>query len=138
MIQGKSTCLSWSSEWVCSNLIALIFGMCLSCRFEENLCLATTKDDSVWSAFVYWCAQSLIYAEENDIAQWDSNQMPLVQIFGPQLQRMFRDTVHVVGNYGEIYNRHLSNILVRSGRNRLNKMEDKGPRRYLPPLHPPS
>lgn len=105
--------------------------------FEHNLCLATKEEHPIWSAYVYWSAQSLIYAEEKRITQRNSSQMPLVRLFGPGLQRMFRDAVLAVGNYGEVYERHLSGILPRSGRNRLNQDEDNGPRQYLPPFSPP-
>ena len=104
-------------------------------RFDENLCLATRKTDPQWSDFVFWAAQSLIYAEEHDIGQRLSSQMPLVEIFGPRVTRMFRDSVHAVGSYGEVYEQNLKDVLPRNGRNRLNKWDGQGraPMRYLPP-----
>ena len=100
---------------------------------DENLCLATLQIDPQWSSYVYWTAQSLVYAEEHGITQRQSNEMPLVQSFGPSFERMFRDAVLAVGNYGEVYERHLAGILPRGGRNTLNILEEQGPLRYLPP-----
>ena len=104
-------------------------------RYDENLCLATRQDDPQWSNFVYWTAQSIVYAEEKGIFQWLSSQMPLVHFFGEGLKRMFRDAVHAVGNYGEVYERNLASIIPRAGRNRLNvwEFQGRGPLRYLPP-----
>jgi hypothetical protein len=82
---------------------------------------------------VYWAAQAVVYAEENNIAMETSNEMPLVYSFGPDLQRMFRDVVHCVGNYGALYHMHMSAILPRGGRNMLNIWEEDGPLRYIPP-----
>lgn len=103
--------------------------------FDENLCTATRQTDPQWSSFVYWTTQSLVYAEEHSIAQRVSSQMPLVNAFGPELKKMFRDAVHASGNYAELYDRHLERILPRNGRNRLHKwdMQGKAPLRYIPP-----
>ena len=107
-------------------------------RFDENLCLATRQDDPQWSAFVYWASQSIIYAEEHGIVQRTSSQMPLIYFYGVGFRRMFRDAIAIVGNYDEVYQRHLARILPRGGRNRLNIQEEygKGPMRYLPPGFP--
>ena len=103
-------------------------------RFEENMCLATRNEDKQWSSYVYWVAQALVYAEERGIDQRSSNEMPLVKLFGFERQRAFRDAIHAVGNYEEVYSRHLQSILPRGGRNRLNlKEEGRAPLRYLPP-----
>ena len=99
--------------------------------FDENLCLATRQDDPEWSAFVFWAAQAVVYAEENNILMESSNEMPLVDVFGPDFQRMFRDVVNCVGNYDELYQRHISAILPRGGRNML--AVGDGPLRYIPP-----
>ena len=99
------------------------------------MCLATPQTDPQWSAFVFWIAQSLIYAEEQGIDQWYSNDMPLVFSFGTGLQRMFRDAVFAVGNYADLYNRHLSKILPCGGRNTLtiDDRQSGGPLHYIPP-----
>lgn len=103
-------------------------------RFDENLCMATVQRDSQWSSFVYWTAQSLVYAEEHGIEQTNSFELPVIYCFGPQLVRMFRDISHALGNYAEVYERHLAGILPRSGRNRLNLLEDQiSPLSYIPP-----
>jgi hypothetical protein len=107
----------------------------LALRFpDENLCLATRQDDPQWSSFVYWTAQSIVYAEEHGVVQSASSQLPLIGVFGLTLQRMFRDAVHSIGNYNEVYQRNLAGMLPRAGRNMLNLLaQGKGPLRYLPP-----
>lgn len=97
-------------------------------RFDENLCLATRQDDPQWSTFVYWASQSIIYAEEQGIEQRTSSQMPLIYFYGVGFRRMFRDAIAMVGNYNEVYQRHLNRILPRGGRNRLN-IQVEHPRR---------
>ena len=103
--------------------------------FDENLCLATRQDDPQWSSFVSWTAQSLIYAEEQGISQSIASELPLVYSFGLDLSSMFVHAVDAVGNYDEVYDRHLSEILPRGGRNELNLRNNngKGALRYLPP-----
>lgn len=103
-------------------------------RFDENLCMATVQRDSLWSSFVYWAAQSLVYAEEHGIEQTNSFELPVIYCFGPELVRMFRDISHALGNYAQVYERHVAGILPRSGRNRLNLLEDQiSPLSYVPP-----
>jgi len=76
-----------------------------------------------------------VYAEENEITQRLSSKMPLVNIFGANFTRMFRDSVHAVGSYGEIYERNLeaTGILPRGGRNAIATVEDAGALHYVPP-----
>ena len=79
-------------------------------------------------------AQSLVYAEERDIQQAQSFEMPLLHAFGPDYVRIFRDTIHYAGNYGELYERQVASMLPRGGRNRLNLKEEMiSPLRYIPP-----
>lgn len=91
--------------------------------------MATRQDDHQWSSFVYWLVSATFHAEENGIDQGSSNEMPVTNLFGPNLSRMFRDAILAVGNYGEIYNRTLEAIVPRSGRNLLN-VNPVGPQFY--------
>ena len=96
--------------------------------------MATSQDDPQWASFVYWTAQSVVYAEENDIQQHQSYEMPLVHAFGASYVRIFRDAIHYEGNYGDMYASTVAPILPRQGRNRLNLKEDKiSPLGYIPP-----
>jgi ABC-type amino acid transport substrate-binding protein len=81
----------------------------------------TNEGDPIWSDFVYWIVMALVYAEENVIRQETSSEMPVVNLFGERLKQMFRDAVHAVGSYGEMYNRTLAPIIPRSGGNMLNE-----------------
>ena len=67
--------------------------------------LVTKEDDAQWTDLVYWVIMATFYAEENGITHDLSNEMPLVGLFGSELERIHRDTIFAVGNYGEIYER---------------------------------
>jgi len=95
--------------------------------------LVTKEDDTQWTNFVNWVVMATIYAEENNIVQTTSNEMPLVSLFGPELDRMMRDTILAVGNYGEMYQRVLGQNATRVGRNMLN-VSPYGPQMYPLPL----
>jgi len=87
----------------------------------DSLSLVTRNDDPQWSAFVNWIVVSTFYAEEKGINQSTANNMPMVNLFGEQFARMFRDTITFIGNYQEIYTRNLEKYIPRAGRNLLNK-----------------
>jgi hypothetical protein len=72
----------------------------------------------------------VVYAEKHGITQIDSNQMPIVTLYGEGLQRMFRDAIYAVGNYGDLYDRNVAPLLPRGGRNQLEK---DIPTYYYPP-----
>ena len=99
---------------------------------ESNLCLATLQDDADWSTFVFWIMTATIFAEERGVNRTTSNSMPIIDVFGEELQRMARDAILEVGNYGEIYARNLESIIPRSGRNLLN-VNGQGPQHYPMP-----
>ena len=99
----------------------------------EALALATREDDHQWSAFVYWIVSATFYAEEKGFTQVTPNEMPLVNLFGPDHSRMFRDSLLAVGNYGEIYARSVQSSVPRNGRNLLNNVNPPGPQFYVPP-----
>lgn len=100
---------------------------------EENLCVAVKEGDHLWSSFVYWISAGIIYAEENNITQGSSNNMPDVFLFGTDFTYMFQDVILAVGNYGEIFERNLEAYIPRSSRNLLNG--NAGPQLYpLPGL----
>jgi len=86
----------------------------------KALSLATLKADTQWSDFVYWITMAPIYAEENGITQETSDDMPLVNLFGTDLERILRHAIHAVGNYDEMYRRVLGQNSTRAGLNTLN------------------
>ena len=92
----------------------------------ENLCMATMQDDKDWGSFVYFIVAATMYAERQNVNATAFNQMPLVDLYGPGLKRMFRDAIFQTGNYGEIYSRNLE--IPRSGRNLLDSTN--GPQFY--------
>lgn len=97
---------------------------------KDAFALMTRDGDSQWSDFVFWVVMAIVYAEENDISQASSLQMPVVTLFGDSLKQMLRDCAVAVGSYSDLYNRTLEPIIPRSGANLLNK------NLYGPQLYP--
>ena len=90
-----------------------------STAFNAHL-LATKDDDDQWSDLLHWIIMASFFAEENNIVHKTSNEMPLVNLFGPNLERVLRDFVLAVGNYGEMHRRVFGQNVSRVGRNLLN------------------
>lgn len=59
--------------------------------------------------------------------------MPLVSLFGADLERVLRDTILAVGNYDEMYRRVFGQNASRVGRNMLNA-SPFGPEHYPLPF----
>ena len=97
---------------------------------DDNFALATRQDDKDWAAYVFWALGALIYAEEKNITALTPNEMPLVFVFGEDLSWMMKGAVLAVGNYGQIYSRHVEPFVPRGGRNQLNTMTHLGPQYY--------
>ena len=95
--------------------------------------MATRQEDHDWSSLVFWVVEATIHAEENDIKQNTSIQMPEVMLFGNDYNRLLRDVILTVGNYGEIYKRNVESHMPRSGRNTLNLPPFFGPQHYVAP-----
>ena len=103
------------------------------CCSLDNLCVATLDSDHEWASFVHWVVAATITAEERGITQENAKTMPIVELFGSDLQSMFQNVVSSIGNYGEIYARNLEQILPRSGPNRLNRNPQSLLSTYVPP-----
>jgi len=90
---------------------------------QEPVALVTRDDDHEWSAFCFWIVSAIVYAEDHGVTQDTSQQMPIVNLFGPSYLSMFRHAILAVGSYAEIYDRSASqNGLPRTGRNLLNRI----------------
>ena len=100
---------------------------------EENLCLATMEDDHDWATYVYWIVAATIYAEEHGYNQTTSGEMPEVFVYGSDFNRIFRDAIFAVGNYGDLYRRNVEEFIPRAGRNLLNGGKFPGPQHYPMP-----
>jgi hypothetical protein len=111
------------------------FSMSFLPQFETTMPEATKvtrQDDPQWSQLVYWINAGLVNAEERGITQRTAaDEMPLVEIFGPSLRNMFRQSVNAVGNYGEVYARHVQGEAPRGGPHELNDLS--GPQLYPSP-----
>ena len=96
----------------------------------EPLTPVTREDDPEWSDFVWWIVTSTFYAEEENITQSTGGTMPLLSLFGSSFVNAFRRAIEAVGNYGEIYERNMAQVLPRSGANLLNTAPN-GPQQYV-------
>ena len=103
---------------------------------RELLALATREedDDPQWIDFVRWIVFAIIYAEEEGITSTTATSMPIIELYGSLNKQAFRDLILAVGNYGDIYQRNLEDIIPRSGRNLLSNATTKTPQYFPFPL----
>jgi ABC-type amino acid transport substrate-binding protein len=89
---------------------------------KEPLALVTRDDDHQFSSFCNWIVQSLFSAEEvrNSGSATSLSDLPTPSVFGEQYEFMFQDAFAVVGDYDQIYKRHLERYVPRSAANRIN------------------
>jgi ABC-type amino acid transport substrate-binding protein len=90
---------------------------------KEPLALVTRQDDSTWSDFVNWIVIGLLSAEEQKITQDRASffvKNTTFTMFGEQFANMFPNAIAEVGNYGEIYQRYLEDIVPRKAVNTIN------------------
>mmetsp|Transcript_22340 Transcript_22340/g.36549 ORF Transcript_22340/g.36549 Transcript_22340/m.36549 type:complete len:92 (+) Transcript_22340:163-438(+) len=58
----------------------------------------------MFSSFVNAVVTATVYAVENGISrELNSNQMPLIKLFGGDLKWMLRDVIYHIGSYDDIY-----------------------------------
>eukprot|EP00542_Grammatophora_oceanica_P016893 CAMPEP_0194039956 /NCGR_PEP_ID=MMETSP0009_2-20130614/12023_1 /TAXON_ID=210454 /ORGANISM="Grammatophora oceanica, Strain CCMP 410" /LENGTH=263 /DNA_ID=CAMNT_0038682937 /DNA_START=57 /DNA_END=845 /DNA_ORIENTATION=- len=93
---------------------------------KEPLAIVARDDDPFFADFVNWVLLGLLTAEEMGITQRDADSFPKVTAFafGEDYHFMLSDAIRAVGNYGEMYARHLEDIIPRDGLNLLNSGAD--------------
>jgi len=104
---------------------------------NDEIALVTPESDPKWSDFVYWTVAATLYADEYQIKQAFYLDMPVVKVFGPYLEDMFRQTIQAVGNYREMYNRLIGDDVDQDARNEQNLNPYKG-QIYVPYYAPPN
>jgi general L-amino acid transport system substrate-binding protein len=92
---------------------------------KELISMVTRDDDPEWSDFVNWILQALMSAEELRIFSGSSNDVSPSELettlaFGKRFEFMFQDAFFVVGDYGQIYAKHLESLVPRSDANQIN------------------
>ena len=80
---------------------------------------------------LFWILTAMMHAEERSISSRTANQMlPPVSFLGTDFTNVLRNAVAAVGNYGDLYRRHLEDLHPRSAKeascNRLNELP-RGP-----------
>lgn len=93
---------------------------------KEPNAMATRDDDAQFSDFVNWVFLALVIAEEQGIRQATASSFGLTILFGQQFEEMFVNAIGSVGNYGELYERHLQAIVPRQGLNLINTDGNSG------------
>jgi hypothetical protein len=93
---------------------------------KEPLCIVTRSDDQQWSDFVNWVMTAMLAAEEVRISQRTASNLGRTNVFGEDFRDMFVNTISDVGNYGEVYQRHLEPILPRPIPDRINSGDTSG------------
>ena len=70
--------------------------------------MVTRSGDPEFSDLVNWVFQSLLYAEARNVTMETADTfIETGEVFGEQYTDMFRNALGAVGNYAEIYDRHL-------------------------------
>jgi hypothetical protein len=87
---------------------------------KEPLALVTRNDDPMFSDFVNYVLMALMAAEEQNYSQDTASSFVTSTIFGEEYKSMFQNAVREVGNYAEIYARHLEPIVPRRDVNKIN------------------
>ena len=72
--------------------------------------LATREDSPIFSSLVNCVVLATIYAKENDITKKRNKEMPLLSLFGNELQWMLRDSISYLGSYGQIHAKNFGSI----------------------------
>lgn len=90
---------------------------------KEPLCIVTRDDDQQWSDFVNWIMNALVAAEDVGVSQRTAITLGKTEYFGSDFENMFINAIKDVGNYGEVYRRHLEPILPRPVPDRINNGE---------------
>lgn len=87
----------------------------------EPLALMTRDGDPTWSDMVQWVLQALLSAEEQSILKVDAARFETNPDLGESFTLQFQNAIAAVGNYGEVYARHLERILPRGDVNKINE-----------------
>jgi len=91
---------------------------------RESGALVTNEDDPVFSKLVDLVVNAILYADEKNITQADSLEMPQINLFHPSVNdtNMLRNIIGAVGKYQEIWDRHFGILnIARDARNELNR-----------------
>jgi len=94
---------------------------------SDPIALVTREGDPGWSDFVNWVLVGLQRAEERNVGISNPAVFNFfTNIFGDAYRTMFIQAIAAVGNYGEIYERHLQDIVPRQPINQINAPGSSG------------
>ena len=88
---------------------------------KELISMVTRDGDARFSDFVNHILQSLFTAEERGLSRTIvASDIKTTDIFGDSYKTMFQDAFEVVGDYGQLYKKHLETLVPRSPANKIN------------------
>jgi len=88
---------------------------------KELISMVARDGDSKFSDFVNHILQSLMTAEEMGLSGTVvASDLKTTDIFGTRYETMFQDAFQVVGDYGQLYKKHLESLVPRSSANEIN------------------
>ena len=98
---------------------------------SKSYTMASLATEPELGDLLFWILTAMMHAEERSISSRTANQMlPPVSLLGADFTNMLRNAVAAVGNYGDLYPRHLEDLHPRSAKeascNRLNELP-RGP-----------
>lgn len=88
---------------------------------KEPLGMVTRDDDDRWSDIVNWVVHALMAADEQGVTQATAKAIGPFTALGEDFETLFVDVIEAVGSYGEIYQRHMEDVVPRGGLNEINK-----------------
>ena len=88
---------------------------------KELISMVTRDGDARFSDFVNHILQSLMTAEEMGLSGTVvASDLKTTDIFGTRYEAMFQDAFQVVGDYSQLYKKHLESLVPRSPANEIN------------------
>lgn len=92
---------------------------------KELISIVTRDGDAGFSDFCNWLIKSLFAAEELRLLGSPMN-IPTTHVFGQDYESMFQSAFSVVGDYGQLYEKHLQRLIPRFDANQINLGDQAG------------
>ena len=87
---------------------------------KEPVSIVSSAGDPRWADFINSILHAVLAAEQHGVTQSTAHLFPQTSVFGKDYKDCFRNAIAAVGNYAEIYERHMQAVLPRASVNRIN------------------
>jgi len=101
--------------WSNSSHISYLYSQSRYC----TTAMVTRKNDQSWSDTVNWVLRSLIQAELANITSSNAEEFMDTSYASSSTKLDVISSIKAVGNYGDVYNRHMQDVVPRKGLNLL-------------------